>query len=210
MSAGRPIPIQQAEPIAVELREALRSACHRVEIAGSIRRRKPFVADIEIVAMPIVQQQSAGELWGATVGVNLVTGPTGILQQLAADQLLWPRLVEIKRANGSVDHQTKLGDSYLALVYRDLPVDLFLVRDHDSWGLIFALRTGPRDWNTRLVTDCKRFMRRVEGGRLYDFGSPVPTPEEVDFFAAIGQPWIEPAERHVSKVHIQQRVEATA
>jgi hypothetical protein len=30
----------------------------------------------------------------------------------------------------------------------------------------------------------------------------VPTPEEHDFFEAIGQPWLDPVDRHVDRVHI--------
>jgi DNA polymerase/3'-5' exonuclease PolX len=207
MSSGRPVPLAIAEPIAQELLEELRPACQRIEIAGSIRRRKPLVADIEIVAMPIIEEQSSGDLWATPVKVNLLTGPAGPLQRLAAEQLLWPRQVEIVRASGTVEHQVKLGEAYKALVYRDIPVDLFLVSDPDSWGVIFALRTGPGDWNTRIVTDAHRYLRRVEGGHVYRAGAKVACPEERDFFAAIGQRWIEPEERHIARVRIEARLD---
>lgn len=210
MSQGRPVRLELARPIAKELVESLRPACHRIEIAGSIRREKPLVSDIEIVAMPIIEEQTSGDLWETPVAVNLLTGPAGPLQQLAAMGLLRPRLVEIKRASGTVEHQVKFGDSYRALVYRDIPVDLFLVNDPDTWGTIFALRTGPGDWNTRLVTDCQRYLRRLEGGRVYRSGAVVPCPEERDFFNALGQAWVEPADRHISRVHIEARLGAPA
>jgi DNA polymerase/3'-5' exonuclease PolX len=206
VSAGRPVRLELARPLARELVDLLRPACHRIEIAGSIRREKPLVSDIEIVAMPIVEEQSANDLWATPVPVNLLTGPTGPLQQLAAMQLLWPRRVEIVRAGGTVEHQVKLGEAYKALVYRDVPVDLFLVSDPDSWGVIFALRTGPGDWNTRLVTDAHRYLRRVEGGHLYRAGQKVPCPEERDFFNAIGQEWVEPPDRAVHRVNVQARL----
>ena len=46
------------------------------------------------------------------------------------------------------------------------------------------------------------FEERVEGGRLIRSGKHYPCPEERDFFDAIGQPWVEPAERSADKVRI--------
>jgi len=42
----------QALTIAEQCRKALAPYCERIEIAGSIRRGKPQVKDIELVAMP--------------------------------------------------------------------------------------------------------------------------------------------------------------
>lgn len=72
--------------------------------------------------------------------------------------------------------------------------------------MIFTIRTGPAEWSHRLVTECKRLFRRVEGGYLYRSGKVWPCPEERDFFEGIGQPWVEPADRAPGRV----RIEATA
>jgi DNA polymerase/3'-5' exonuclease PolX len=121
-----------------------------------------------------------------------------------------PRLVENHRAGGSVDVQTKLGPSFKALVVAGIPLDLFVVRPPATWGVIFALRTGPGDWNTKLVTDCKAIGRRVSGGQVEAWRGatsswePVLTWDERDFFAAVGQPWVEPRERTVERVAIRR------
>ncbi len=70
MSQGRPIRLADANPIAQRLHELLRPACERVAIAGSIRRAKPLVADIELVAMPLVEEEDGGDLWGTPVEVD--------------------------------------------------------------------------------------------------------------------------------------------
>ncbi len=44
--------LSDIEPIAQSLLEQLRSSCVRIEIAGSIRRRKADPRDIEIVVIP--------------------------------------------------------------------------------------------------------------------------------------------------------------
>lgn len=174
--------------VAVGLLEALAPACQRIEIAGSLRRLK-------------------AEVFGRTK-VDLLEER---LAALMANGLVAPRLVENHRADGSVDLQTKLGPAFKALVTpRGVPVDLFIVRPPATWGCIFALRTGPGIWNTRLVTECKTIGRRVAGGQVERWTGhrweAVPTPEEADFFAALGQPWVDPAERHVDRVHIDRAI----
>jgi DNA polymerase/3'-5' exonuclease PolX len=44
--------LQRAQQIASQVKDHLAPACERIEIAGSIRRRRPFVNDIDIVAIP--------------------------------------------------------------------------------------------------------------------------------------------------------------
>lgn len=207
MSQGQPVPLAVAEPIAEELTILLWPACDRIAVAGSIRRRKAMVADIEIVAVPTIAQVVGGDLWGTPQEVNLLTGAmTGRLVELLAAGEIGLRQVDVHRASGEIEQQTRQGEAYQALVFRGLPVDLFIVRPPADWGVIYALRTGPGDWNTRLVTDCHRYLRRVEGGRVYRSGQYVPCPEERDFFAAVGQAWVEPEERAVGRVRIEAQV----
>lgn len=46
------LPYPAAYKLAEKIKDALAPGCQRVEIAGSIRRRKPEIGDIEIVAVP--------------------------------------------------------------------------------------------------------------------------------------------------------------
>lgn len=208
MSAGTAIPRSVALMAAEKLVRALWSGCERIEIAGSLRRCKPQVHDIEIVAVARFGTMPDG-LFGS---IEVDALEHCIAAMLADDSRLAARAVENKRADGSIDVGTKLGPAFKALVFHDIPVDLFIVRPPASWGVIYGLRTGPGDWNTRLVTECKNIGRRVSGGRVERWASPtsswvaVPTPEEADFFAALGQPWVEPAERRVERVAISRSV----
>lgn len=208
MSGGRPIPLAQAAAAAGELVAVLSPGCERIAIAGSIRRAKPQVHDLELVAVPRVQATADGGLWGTTVDVDLLE--EGIGQMLAAGDLRL-RDVVFHRQDGTTEIRNLNGPRMKALVYRGLPVDLFVVRPPAEWGVVFALRTGPGDWNTRLVTDCQRYLRFVEGGaRLRVEGRYVPCPEEQDFFAALGQEWVDPPDRRPDRVSIQARLEVPA
>lgn len=185
---------------AENLRELLGPACERIEIAGSIRRRKPEVKDIELVAIPRVDSVAGTDLWGSAVDVDRLEERITSLADVVR-----PRAVEIHRADGTTEYGRRVGRAYQALEFNGMAVDLFVVRPPAEWGVIFAIRTGPGDWNERIVTDCKRFFRRVQGGQVLDIRSqPIPCPEERDFFEAVGQPWRDPWERRVERVRLSQ------
>lgn len=208
MSAGKPIPLAEASAVAGELVAALAPGCERIAIAGSIRRQKPQVHDIELVAMPRVRAVSDGSLWGTTVDVDLLEETLGRMLRAGG---IARRAVTLHRADGSSEASHRMGPRYKALVYGGLPVDLFVVRPPAEWGVVFALRTGPGDWNTRLVTDAHRYLRAVEGGaRLRAGGRYIACPEEEDFFTAIGQPWVDPPDRRVDRVDLRKDLEAHA
>lgn len=198
MSAER-IPLDRAHDVAYGLRLLLEPYCERIEIAGSIRRRRETVKDIELVAVPRMETVAGMDLWGTPTETDRLMEK---LVDLSADGLLTPRPVIVHRADGTTETQRRVGQSYQALECRGIPVDLFIVRPPADWGVIFAIRTGPGDFNERIVTDCKRWFRRVEGGRVLHLGQHVPCPEEEDFFRAVGMDWIPPWERTVDKVDL--------
>jgi len=195
MTEERRFPLAQAHAVAEVLRGLLAPGCERIEIAGSIRRRKPTVKDIELVAVPRIEQRAGADLWGGTDAIDL-------LDERIASLGIQLGLVQVRRTTGHVEYQHRNGPSYKRLDHAGMPVDLFIVRPPAEWGVLFAIRTGPGDWNERIVTDCQRFFRRVQGGQVFHLGRPVPCPEEADFFRAVGQPWVEPEDRALDRVAI--------
>lgn len=205
MSTGVRIAWSVALDVARVIVNELEPVTERVKVAGSLRRRKPEVGDIEIVAAPAWR----GDGLFGDVPVDLLEER---LASLAASGFLTRRPVENHRRDGSVDTQFKVGPSAKLLQCQGIPVDLFVVRPPAQWGVIFALRTGPGDWNTRLVTDCQAIGRRLRGGQVESWDGALgrwvalETPEEADFFAQVGQPWLEPEERRVDRVAIARSV----
>lgn len=175
-----------ATRVAEAIVDELRPVCDRIEIAGSIRRRSTSVKDVKILAIPAGLSR---DLFG-NVTVDARVPLDDVLERLAAEGRLRPRLTAAGVA--------RMGRRYKALeaVRAGLPVDLFLVLPPSSWGAQLAIRTGPRDFSTRLVTECQRHGLRCVDGRLVDRnGRDVTTPEETDFFRACGVPYAEPWER---------------
>lgn len=195
------IPFYEAEAKAIALRDLLAGSCARIEIAGSLRRQQVTVKDIELVAMPQTEEVAAG------LFADVLDTADRLGQRVAqgiAEGWLAPRDVEIHRKDGSVELGRRMGDRYKALVYDGVPVDLFIVRPPADWGVVFTIRTGPADWSARLVTEIQRFFLRVQDGQLLHTGKRVPCPEERDFFAAIGQRWLEPPDRRAERVHLSR------
>lgn len=197
-----------ALPRAQYLRDVLGMDCERIAIAGSLRRGAAVVKDIELVAIPRTVQVQAG-LFDDVFDIE------DKLEQAVARGIeggwLAPRDVEINRADGTTETGRRMGERYKALVYDGIPVDLFIVRPPAEWGVVYTIRTGPAEWSQKLVTECQRFFLRVEHGQLLHFGKPVPCPEEEDFLRTIGQAWVDPGDRHPSRVHLTRpQLEATA
>lgn len=185
-ASGR-IPLAEVEPMAGELVELLRPACRRVEIAGSIRRRRETVRDIELVAVP------------RTRPVRDMFGRAGAM---VADEL--GELLDRLLAEGRVQMRPprRWGPRFKAMVYRGVPVDLFSVLEPAQWGVVFCIRTGPAEFAHRLVKD-RRYggllppWATVRGGAIYhrQTGRLVETPEEKDVFRVLGVEFIPPEAR---------------
>lgn len=196
------VPLAHAEELAHEVVGLLSASCERIAIAGSIRRRRPDVGDIEIVCVPRIETQTrVVDLFGTeeTEELDLLNARcVGLLPDGTLDNRL--------DKNGRV----AFGAKYKRLLYQGFPLDVFSTTP-DQWGVIFLLRTGPAEFNQQLV------LKRSQGGwltrgyffkdgrlwklpapydaELAEFARPVPTFEEEDVFAALGYAYVPPEER---------------
>ena len=166
--------LNQATEIAERIRTELAPFCERVEIAGSIRRRKPEVGDIEIVAIPRIVE--AGLLWsnpethpGFCIAVNRYQAIKGK-----------PR-----------------GKYTQRLLPEGINLDLFMARP-ENWGLIFAIRTGSAEYSHRVLAAgwCQAGYHSMDG-MLVKGLHKIPVREERDLFNLIGLPWSDPWERNL-------------
>jgi DNA polymerase/3'-5' exonuclease PolX len=168
---------QQAKGIADRLVEKLSPYCERISIAGSVRRLKPEVHDIEIVAIP--EMRTGRDMFGNETGGEVIF-PNDIFQD-------WKVI-----KNGPRYKQFTLPEN--------INLDLFLVLKPAQYGVLLAIRTGPADFSRWIVTpkynrgalpgDC-----RVQDGGVYRRGELITMPEEIDFLDLLGLGWIEPSER---------------
>jgi DNA polymerase/3'-5' exonuclease PolX len=195
------IPLDEARVLADEVVDLLETATERIAVAGSIRRGRPDVGDVEIVAIPAVTLvvEQTDMFTSRLVPVDWLDQKCRILRDegVFADRL---------DKNG----HASFGAKYKRLTYKGVPLDLFATQP-DQWGVILLLRTGPAEFNQQLV------LKRSQGGwltrgfffrdgRLWKLPPPydaslvdqavaVPTHEEQDVFRALGYRYLRPEER---------------
>lgn len=191
MSDKRRWPLDEARAVAVEIVTALRSHCERIEVAGSIRRRRETVGDIEIVYVSRVGEAVfPGELL-PRVGDLVNTG----IGRLMSDGVLARR--PLKNGATAFGHRNKL----LVHVTSGIPVDLFSTGASCWWNYLVC-RTGGAVSNTRIAMAAKRQgMKWTPYGPGFEIicgggmRRVLRASSERDVFDAVGLPYLEPWER---------------
>jgi len=168
--------LKEAVELAQELVELLAPACDRIQVAGSVRRRKPQVKDTEILAIPKYM------------------GPVDLLDQ---------RIKELI-AQGELAYRfNKLGRRVCGplnklLMHRrsGVSVDVFST-DELCWAMALVIRTGPKESNMELA---KAAINK--GWQLRAYGDGYDTPDghihcetEEEVFSAVGLPYHQPWQR---------------
>ena len=193
MSAGARVPLLWGFGVATKLVALLAVACERIEIAGSIRRRRPMIGDVEIVCIP-----RAADVQFDLVGEPVTTSSPldRALGHLFNEGVLEPHE---KRAMGGKYKRLwyPFDENEPAARYGDgIQVDLFIVTPPAEWGPALLIRTGPADFSRRMVTRLRDYRRRCEDLRIQTFeGAHVPCPTEEEFFALCQMPFIPPERR---------------
>lgn len=193
MSSGARIPREQADRLAIAIIKLINPSCERLAIVGSLRRGKPDVGDIELLAVPRLVERF--DMFGMSHGTE-VDALDDRCRELVARGIFQNRLDKADRP--------AFGSKYKRLLFRGVGLDLFAVSEPAEWGVLSIIRTGSADFSHRFVTPVEQGGWMPAGmvcrdGALWDLvtGSKFPTPEEHDAFAAIGGAYVEPSEREV-------------
>lgn len=165
--------LARARSIAEELKALLAPECQRITIAGSIRRRKPVVGDIELLVIP--------KYLG---GVDQLDEE---IKKLMAERLLGYR----RNTRGSIAYGPK--NKLLVHLPSGIGVDVFSTSE-DCWWVSLVVRTGGEITNRRIATAAIR-----KGWHLQVYGHGFSTPRgdvvcrsEEEVFRAVGLPYLEP------------------
>ena len=189
MGIGK-IDLGVAESIANKVRDHISPVMDRVEVAGSIRRRKEVVGDIEICGIP-GDREKLIQLLG-DIGQHIKPGVPGAVP--------WVPKVEAK---------------YLRLRLEEgMNLDVFL-GTQQNWGGLYMMRTGSgsspdgNTFNGFIPGIFGRFKKLSGGGRMTDCMPTMPTgeqlwvSEEQDFFDILEMDFVPPQER-ISKGAIKK------
>lgn len=183
-----------ASQAAHELIQMMKPFLDRTQIAGSIRRKKEFVKDIEIVGIPKIAQNS--DMFGQVIETYPMTNMESFIERLDG----W-EFDEVLKRNGP---------KYKRLFNPELDIccDLFLTNLR-RWGYQITIRTGPANFSKMVVikalekgwhfTDSLLHKHPKTNGKVCPKGESCPLIFEVTneegFFDALGLPWIDPKDR---------------
>lgn len=168
--------LEKAREIAKEVRRYLDGSCVRIEIAGSIRRQKPDVGDIELLCIPRFEG-------GADSLDRRVQG-------LMFQSILTYRLNKLGRKVYGPKNKLMLH------VSSGIGVDIFSTNE-ECWPVAMVVRTGGKKTNLRIAMAALQ-----KGYQFHAYGSGFSTPSgeivcrsEREVFEAVGLPYREPWER---------------
>jgi DNA polymerase/3'-5' exonuclease PolX len=169
------LPLAIAKEVADQLITALHPVAKRIEVAGSIRRHKADIGDIEIVCSPTVELYDMLDYWLAQGHIS------------HRSPKCWG--FKLRSFRFPVQH---LDDS--------VQVDLFLQPDPSTWGVNMMIRTGSAEFSRKMVTKRSQggFMPdcyQVHEARLWAGQKLLETPEERDVFALYGMDYVVPPQR---------------
>lgn len=172
MSSGAKIPYAKALTKAESLLTLLQPACERIEIAGSLRRQKAEIGDIELVAIarrsPILDM--FGQASGSTCDVAALLECEGI-----------PRIKQGRKVDG---------ERLKGFMWEGMGVDLFLC-EQATWAMCLLIRTGSKAYSQWFMTPRRKggalpSGMRVADQRLFHHDEPVPgIVEERDLYVAV-------------------------
>lgn len=147
----------QALPVAERIAARLAPFCQRVEIAGSLRRQKPFVHDVEIlyVPKPGERRPSPRDLFETVTVVE------------AEEEIARMEREGVLSRRQNVKGQTTYGLQNKLLIdcQSGIPVDLFAT-SLLNWPNYLVCRTGPAELN-RLIA----IRAKARGWRWNAYGS---------------------------------------
>ena len=184
-----------AHAIAAELVAGFAPNCERVEIAGSLRRKRPEIKDIEIIAIPkFVEDPAHAPL--VLFASDALPAPRNALYDAIRKHadIRWIKPGTPDIVDWPIQPNGKYWRGFVQPA--GIKLDLFLTTP-DAWGAVFLIRTGSAQFSQAVATYAiRRGMGLRATGVVDAAGQLIPTPEERDVFAALAIPWIDPSDRH--------------
>lgn len=169
--------LKNADFVAGELLRKLEPACERATVAGSIRRRKPFPRDIDLVLIP--------NDWNAIAGVLAKLGRLAMSGKKLARVEMPVRMMR-KSAEGNTE-----------IVQGATGIDVYYATPA-NFATLLLIRTGSVGNNIRLCSLAKNKGWRLaaNGDGLFNGrGERIAGDTEKSIYQALGIPWQEPWER---------------
>ena len=187
---------EHAIPIADQIMMQLAPFCERITIAGSVRRRKRSVKDIEILAVP--KTFETVDMFNEVHEVH--SQLDDFLTELVKQNGQFFKKRPNKRGHYTFGPKNKL----MIHVPSGIPIDVFTTTA-ENWGMSLVVRTGPKEFNIAMMSRFQELSMRghAYGGvsvkrpndELGDYWEVLDCPDEESVFKLLGWEYAEPHER---------------
>lgn len=181
-------PRAEALTVAEQLKEVMACACTRIEIAGSLRRGKADVGDIELVYVSKrTEWMPPGQLLAMPADAVDI-----LLEHLLASKVL-------ERRKNKLGYECWGADIKLARdVMTGIPADLFATNEA-SWFNYLVCRTGPAESNTAIAQAARargwKWEPYSEGFVRQDGSERFQVRSEREVFEFVGMEYHKPENR---------------
>ena len=174
---GTPLQLADADKLAERIAAEIIPFCERLDIAGSIRRRRPVVGDIDIVVLPKHGQEQDILTRCKRVTTTITGGRPGQENHI----FLLPNGVQI--------------DLFIAKPERASLLETV----PSNYGSLLLCRTGSVRHNIWLIDYCKRHGRYKWNPHygLFEAGLCVAAADEQDIFRTLSLDYVPPENREL-------------
>jgi DNA polymerase (family 10) len=163
--------LEDAAVLAHDIVHCVDHLCDKIEVAGSIRRKRPEPRDIDIVLIP------QAWMWN-TIIQRLKTSMFANVIEAAGPELARLRVPE-------------------NIVSEPIQVDLYRARP-ETWGVLLLIRTGSIEHNIKLCSRARGMgmMLSAAQGVIKD-GKVIASRTEREIFEVLNMEFVEPKDREV-------------
>lgn len=164
-----------AQCFAEKIVTALAPFCDKIEVAGSIRRKRPEVGDVDIVCIPRGIEGRAAVIERCRKSGHLVKNG--------------PQYVEFLYGG-------PLGPAQLDLWFAHAGKSDLFNSTPSNWGMLLLARTGSKEHNVKLAGIAKAKGLTFKPHDGIESGDVIVASEtEEAIFAALGVPFVQPENR---------------
>lgn len=164
--------LDEAKRLAFKILQVIEPCCENAQVAGSVRRQRPEVNDIDIVAIP------KPFMWTRI--------PILMRSELEAKPGIGgPELIRMYVPFANVPDGQVQVDFYAAT--------------EKTWGVLLLIRTGSTDHNIRLCTHAKALGMMLSASRgVIENGVVIASKREQEIFKALILRYVAPGDREVT------------
>jgi len=187
MSDKKKYPRAEALAVAQEVYDRLKPFVERCYVAGSLRRGRPYVSDIEILFIPKLEHNQAS-----------LFGDEPIVHDLASIELWkWVMAHYIERRHSVDGGLAAWGDLNKLAVHTTsgIPVDFFTANAENWWNLMVC-RTGSKASNLRITMAANKrgwtWQPYTAGFKNLSTGDKHVVTSEEAVFRFVGLPCLAP------------------